>query len=180
VNRTTFAVPDRQPAPTVPTAGTSDDSCQDAYPFAIVRVETGYSAGGLQFAATITASSKQKLIEQLSKVVALHVAQARVTQTALEPPRPVDELDLDDYRAEGLDPEIVYVRPSSVNDVSVAIARALHEDAVTPADLARRLGVARSVVSRLVDPLYFGHSTRTLRGVARALDRRLVIALDPT
>ncbi|MFN2323799.1 MAG: hypothetical protein ABR510_12680 [Trueperaceae bacterium] len=41
------------------------------------------------------------------------------------------------------------------------------------------MGVARSVVSRLSDPLYFGHTTRTLRGVAAALNRRLSIDLEP-
>ncbi len=157
----------------------TDRVAPEAYPFAIVRTPTGFSAGGLQFPAATTAPTRAALLERLAQVIALHVAEAQVSGATLEPPRDPPSLDVSDYAAEGLQPEVVYVRPAPISDASIAVARALREDGVSAAELARRLGVARSVVSRLTDPLYFGHTTRTLRGVAAALDRHLTIALEP-
>ena len=48
---------------------------------------------------------------------------------------------------------------------------------VAYAELARRTGVPRSVVTRPTDPFSFGHATRTLRNVARALGRALPATL---
>ena len=152
----------------------------DAYPFAVLPTSTGFSAGGLQFPAAATAPTRAALLERLAQVVALHAAEALVSGATREPPHDPAALDLGDYTAEGLHPEVVYVRPAPVSDASIAIARALRDDGVSAAELARRMGVPRSVISRLTDPLYFGHSTRTLRGVAAALDRKLTIALEPT
>ena len=168
-----------RPSATGIAAATAIHAAPDAYPFALVPTPTGFSAGGLQFAAAVTAPSRANLLERLAQVVALHVADAAVSGIALEPPLDPEALDLGDYTAEGLEAEVVYVRPAAISDASIAIARALRAEGVTAAELARRLGVARSVVSRLTDPLYFGHSTRTLRGVATALNRRLTIELEP-
>lgn len=158
---------------------TTTPGAPDAYPFAIVRTDTGFSAGGLQFPAAVTASTRPALMERLAEVVALHVADELASGATLEPPLAPAALDLGDYTAEGLHPEVVYVRPAPVSDASIAIARALRDDGISAAELARRMGVPRSVISRLTDPLYFGHSTRTLRSVAAALDRTLTIALEP-
>lgn len=180
MNPSTASIRSTKPSATGIAANTAISTAPDAYPFALVRTETGFSAGGLQFAAAATAPTRAALQERLAQAVALHVAEARVSGAALEPPRDPAGLDLSDYAAEGLQPEVVYVRPAPISDASVAISRALRDDGISAAELARRLGVARSVVSRLTDPLYFGHTTRTLRGVAAALDRTLTITLEPT
>jgi hypothetical protein len=161
-------------------AASANRAAPEAYPFAIVPTTTGFSAGGLQFPAAATAPTRPGLMERLAQVVALHVADALVSGVTLEPPLAPAALDVGDYAAEGLLPEVVYVRPAPISDASIAIARALREDGVSAAELARRMGVPRSVISRLTDPLYFGHSTRTLRGVAAALDRTLTITLEPS
>jgi hypothetical protein len=158
-------------------AASANSVTPEAYPFALVTTPTGFAAGGLQFAAAATAPTRTALLERLAEIVALLVADALVAGVALEPPLAPDALDLGDYAAEGLQPEVVYVGPAPLSDASIAIARALHDDGVSAAELARRMGVPRSVISRLTDPLYFGHTTRTLRGVAAALDRTLTIAL---
>lgn len=147
-----------------------------SYPFAIVPTTTGFSAGALQFAAVATAATRALLLERLADIVALHVADALVDGRPLDPPLDPTTLDLSDYAAEGLNPDVVYVAPAPISDASMAIARALRDEGITAAQLARRLGVARSAVSRWTDPLYFGHSTRSLRQVAAALGLRLVVA----
>lgn len=151
-----------------------------SYPFAIVPTATGFSAGALQFTAVATAPTRALLLDRLADIVALHVADALVAGTPLDPPLDPTALDLSDYTAEGLHPDVVYVAPAPISDASVAIARALRGAGLPAAELARRLGVARSAISRWTDPLYFGHTTRSLRQVAAALGLRLVVAFERT
>lgn len=94
------------------------------------------------------------------------------------PAKPRNGLDLSDYHDEGEDPEIVYVEPAPVSVVSVAIERALREAGLSYAELARRMSVPRSVVTRITNPFYFGHTTRTLRSAAQALGREVHVSLD--
>lgn len=150
-----------------------------AYPFALVRTGTGFSAGALQFAAAATAPTREALLARLAELVALHLAAARVAEVDAAPPLDPTRLDLTHYEAEGLAPDVVYVAPAAISEPSVAIARALRADGVSQAELARRMAIPRSVVTRLTDPLYFGHTTRTLRRVAEALGRHLRVSLDP-
>lgn len=69
------------------------------------------------------------------------------------------------------------MRPAPLSAFAVAIESALREEGISQAELARRMSVPPSVVSRITGPLYFGHTSRTLRGVAEALGRELQVSL---
>ena len=66
---------------------------------------------------------------------------------------------------------------------SAEIARRIHElrsDAgLTQAQLARLVGTSRTVITRLEDDDYRGHSLSMLRRVAAALNKRVVIRFVP-
>lgn len=147
-----------------------------AYPFVVAATGTGFAASALQFPSLATAATRAELDRLMREQVALHLLGHRLDGTSPSPPKGEGELDLADWAGTEARPEVVYAAPAAVNEVSVAIEVALREQGVTYAELARRMGVPRSVVTRLTDPFYFGHTTRTLRNVARALGRALRVA----
>jgi DNA-binding XRE family transcriptional regulator len=53
--------------------------------------------------------------------------------------------------------------------LAVTLRRLREEAGLTQSELARRIGTTPSVISRLEDPDYEGHSLRTLRRVVAAL-----------
>jgi antitoxin HicB len=67
----------------------------------------------------------------------------------------------------------LWLEPAAFNPVSLEIAMVMKAQNLRPADLARRLGVSRANVVRIVDPFYFGHSLALLARVADALGVRL-------
>jgi predicted XRE-type DNA-binding protein len=73
-------------------------------------------------------------------------------------------------------PEVVYAVPLTA---SQAIAEAICEANLTQAEVARRMGVTRQVVTRLVNEAYNGHSTASLRAIADALGLNLMIEFRP-
>ncbi|MEX2502108.1 MAG: XRE family transcriptional regulator [Trueperaceae bacterium] len=148
------------------------------YPFAVVRTATGVSAGALQFPAMATAASMDELLPLLEQQVALYLLDRHLEGDTPQPPKAATPSDLRDYEEEGDTPEVVYVQPAPMSVVSVAIERALREEGLSQAEMARRMNVPRSVVSRIVNPFYFGHSSRTLRSVATALGRDLHVSID--
>lgn len=150
-----------------------------AYPFAILRTATGFTAGGLQFPSMATADTRERLMELLRAQVGLYLFECTLDGRAPEAPLDRDDLDLSDYAEEGAGPpEVVYVEPAPVSVASLAIERALREEGLSYADLARRMDTSRSVVSRITDPFYFGHTSRTLRSVAEALGREVHVSLE--
>lgn len=126
--------------------------------------------------ATGIGDSREVTLQALSRGLAL--ALQELTERGLPPPTasPRTELDLSDY--EPTEPyEIVEVSPARMNPVSIEIEQALESAGVTRTELARRMQVIRSVVSRITDSFYFGHSLRTVQRVADALNVRLEIKL---
>lgn len=148
------------------------------YPFAVLQTNTGFAAGGLQFPAMATAATMEELQPLLEEHAALYLLDRHLEGRDPEPPKPEDQLDLQDYREEGDEPEIVYAEPAAMSAISIAIETALREEGITYADLARRMGAPRSVITRITDPFYFGHTSRTLRSVAEALGREVHVSLD--
>ena len=148
-----------------PTTGT-----EPAYPFAVHATRTGLSASALQFPAMATADDRPELFRLLAEQVALYLLDARLEGRTPEPPLPAERLDRTVF---GADAEIVHVRPATVSVASEAIERALREEGLAYVELARRMNVPRSVESRITNPFYFGHTSRTLRQVAAALGREL-------
>ena len=64
-------------------------------------------------------------------------------------------------------------------EVAQRIYQLRTEAGFTQADLARRVGTRQSVISRLEDADYRGHSLRMLERVAEALDCRVQIGFVP-
>src|SRR4051794_27413855 len=81
----------------------------------------------------------------------------------------------------GDDPERVasYERAVANAEVAQAIYDLRTEAGLTQAELARRVGTTPSVISRLEDADYEGHSLSMLRRVAAALGRRVVVSFPP-
>ena len=59
--------------------------------------------------------------------------------------------------------------------IALEIARAITQAGINKAELAQRLGLSRSHVSRWCSPDYHGHSIKTLRAIAEALGMRLEV-----
>lgn len=75
-------------------------------------------------------------------------------------------------------------RPQRISDLEQSIAdsnlgirihRLRQEEGLTQAELAEKIGTTASVISRIEDADYDGHSVETLRRIAKALKRRLDI-----
>ena len=64
-------------------------------------------------------------------------------------------------------------------EVGQVVYDARTQAGLTQAQLARRIGTTQSVISRLEDADYGGHSLSMLRRIARALDLRVHITLEP-
>ena len=55
-----------------------------------------------------------------------------------------------------------------------------HEAKLSQAELARKVGTTQSVISRLEDADYDGHSLEMLRRIASALEQRIEIRFLPS
>ena len=63
------------------------------------------------------------------------------------------------------------------NPISLEIARAIGASGLTHAEVAKRLGVSRPLVSRWTHPRYTGHTVETLERLANALGKKLEVKL---
>lgn len=62
---------------------------------------------------------------------------------------------------------------------ALAIRRAREAAGLTQGQLAKMIGTTQSVISRLEDADYEGHTLRMLERIAEALKQRVVIQLEP-
>lgn len=150
-----------------------------AYPFAVVQLEHNWSAGALQWQAAITTASRDELNRLMAQQVALYLYDCELEGSSPSIPKPERELPLDTYRDNDHPFDVVYIEPAPLSTFAVAIEKAMREEGISQADLARRMRTPASVVSRITDPLYFGHTSKTLRAVADALGRDLRVTLEP-
>ena len=72
--------------------------------------------------------------------------------------------------------EVVLVTPAEVNPISLQLDDAIRSARLNKTEVARRLGVSRQSVQRLVDPFYFGHSVGSLRRIAHVLGLELRVS----
>jgi ribosome-binding protein aMBF1 (putative translation factor) len=79
------------------------------------------------------------------------------------------------------DPEIqAAVEESSLNaEIAQMIYDARNRAGLTQKQLADRIGTQQSVISRLEDADYEGHSLSMLQSIARVLNQRLELSLVP-
>lgn len=64
-------------------------------------------------------------------------------------------------------------------EAALAIRHARERAGWTQAQLAKKIGTTQSVISRLEDADYDGHTVKILARIARALNRRVVIRMEP-
>jgi len=62
---------------------------------------------------------------------------------------------------------------------ALAIRRAREAAGLTQGQLAGKIGTTQSVISRLEDADYEGHTLKMLERIAEVLDQRVVIHLEP-
>jgi ribosome-binding protein aMBF1 (putative translation factor) len=79
------------------------------------------------------------------------------------------------------DPELEeMIRESSLNaELAQLIYQARTQAGITQQQLADRIGTKQSVIARLEDAEYEGHSLSMLQKIARALNQRLEVHLIP-
>ena len=70
---------------------------------------------------------------------------------------------------------VVMLAPDEPDPVSVAVERAIKRSRLSKQDVAQRMGVSASAISRLTDPYYHGHSLESLRRLASALGSKLEV-----
>ena len=79
------------------------------------------------------------------------------------------------------DPEFArrYRRAGEAWDVALRIAALREKAGLSQKELAQRVGTTQQQISRLESTAYEGHSLAMLRRVARALDARVRVVLEP-
>lgn len=149
-----------------------------AYPVIIGPHYENWSAGAIDFAAVTVAETRDELLRLASEQIALHLLEHDIEGSSAPPPTPPEELDVAYLDEFGEDYEIVYVEPATLSEFGTAIYRAMVEEGLSETELARRMGVSHTLANRISDPLYYGHTSNTLRKVARALGREIVVRLE--
>lgn len=148
-----------------------------AYPVVLGPHRRNWSAGAVDFAAVTTADTRDELLRLAGEQVALHLLEHEVEGTVAPSPTQPQDLDLDYLDEFDENYEVVYVEPTKLSEFGTAIYKAMAEEGVSEAELARRLGASHTLANRISDPLYYGHTSNTLRKVAKALGREMVVIL---
>ena len=143
------------------------------YPFVIEPAANNLAASAVQFATLATSDSRAKLERLLAEQLALELRSYAEREQAPPAPLSEEEINLSDYEAGSV---VVYIEPAPLNPVSLTLAAELERLGVKPSELARRLDTSRSVVSRLTNPFYWGHSVKTLNRVAEVLGAELTLS----
>lgn len=73
----------------------------------------------------------------------------------------------------------IYEEERANFQAALAIRRAREAAGLTQGQLARRVGTTQSVISRLEDADYKGHTLKMLERIAATLKRRVIISLKP-
>jgi len=156
----------------------------NAYPYLIAQLDHNWAAGGVQFASAITAPTREDLMRRITEDVALRLFYAALDGDDIPRPLSHSEAEYRRHEAEEVDTdgpriELAYVGPARLSAHAAAILRCMRAQGLSKTDLARRMGVPRSVVSRLTNLLYIKHSTESLRRAATALDCEIHLRLLP-
>jgi antitoxin HicB len=112
--------------------------------------------------------TREEVIESLQEGLALHLLELQ--EHGREVPPPVARTA--DVESPG---EWVWIEPATINPVSVALEHLLREAKISQAEVARRLGVSRVVVHRMLDPFAPDHKVSSLERIAQAVGKRMEI-----
>lgn len=112
-----------------------------------------------------TGGDKEQLILRLSEVLALHLMDMREDSEDIPAPKNYSDVALAKRYP---DSESVQIVEALVNPVSLEIGRVISETGKSLRQLEEEKGIGYSVLSRLQDPFYWGHSLKSLMAFADA------------
>lgn len=92
-------------------------------------------------------------------------------------PPPIQTLDAREIELASGD-TVIWIEAAPQNPVSLELERVLREKRLTQTEVAKRMGVPRQSVHRMLSPFYWNHNTETLRKFAQAVGSRLEISLQ--
>ncbi len=144
-----------------------------SYPFIVERSDEGYAASAAQFPTLAASKNRDELGRLMAEQLALVLQDYRERSEKPPEANALEEIDTSDYE-EGTY-EIILVEPAELSPISLSIEEAIEGQGLSRAELARRMNVPASVVSRLTNPFYWGHSAKSLREVAAALNAELEV-----
>lgn len=90
--------------------------------------------------------------------------------------------EFDEFLAEQMkNPKVAaaFVEEKEKLDLAIKLVRLRQAAGLSQKDLAERIGTSQSVIARMENPEYTGHSIRMLRRFATALGARLFIDFEP-
>ena len=108
---------------------------------------------------------------------AQHLSEALSGFLEGETPPPVQTLSADGLELAQGD-EVAWIEPAPQNPVSLELARVMIAKGLSGAEVARRMGLPRQVVSRMINPFYWGHSVSSLRRFAEAVGGTLEVRVE--
>ena len=143
----------------------------------IEQGETGYGALIPDLpGAFAVGESVAETLESLSEVLTIMLED--YAERGLPVPAPSPVLDSDSLELEG--PwQIREVEPASRNRVSTEVDNAIIASGLTRSEIARRMNTSASVLSRMTNPFYRGHSLSLLQRFAQAIDGTLEVRIVP-
>lgn len=116
--------------------------------------------------------SRQEALESVRSGLALYLLELELESRPI--PEPVSTEATTELE-EG--EEFTWIEPAPVNPVVVELLKAMERAGVSQAELARRMGVSRTVVNRMLNPFTHDHKVSSLERIANALHKRLHVEL---
>lgn len=124
-------------------------------------------------ANVVSKPTHEAVIKSLGEGIALSLLSLEEDGLPVPPPSSKES----DVEREDESDELVWVEPAPINPVSLEIEAALKRSGLSQAELARRLNVHRSQITRMTDPFYFGHSLSSLQRIAEAVGGHVEVKL---
>lgn len=138
---------------------------RSSYLYVVEPTDNGYSAFVPDVPGVVVAGSTEGEVEKLLSdalcLQFLDMVEDNESIPSAVTKQYVDK-ELDNYK-------VGFVSPSAPDKVSLEIGSLVKSSGLKYAEVARRMDVPRSILSRLTSPIYHGHSMETLRKLAHSL-----------
>lgn len=122
--------------------------------------------------AVATGESEEELEERLGEVLALHLLDMQEDLEEIPNPRSEKEIYLETNLPK---PHIALIKAAEINPISLEIGRVIKQLGKPLRQLEKVSGISYSVLSRLQDPFYWGHSVKSLRAFGEAFGLQLQV-----
>lgn len=140
----------------------------------VSKANQNYSGWILDLHGAVMATGKdpQDVCERLARGLVSYAEDlGTLPQPSLQQAAPQDLEGL-------LEAKTFWIAPAEQNPISLELSRVLDQQHLTQTEVAKRMGVPRQVVGRMVDPFYWGHSVTSLRRFAEAVGAQLAFQLQ--